>query len=67
MPIICVAIYEDDALPCIAPCADTEQTYTVEDCLTALEAGITEPFAGQESLSEDRPEATLKGTPEEGE
>ena len=36
VPILSVAVYEDDALEYVAPCSDGERTHTVEDCLDAL-------------------------------
>ncbi|WP_229504769.1 HTH domain-containing protein [Natrinema versiforme] len=54
VPTACVAVYEDDDLQCVAPCSDGDRTYTVEDCLTALEAGRTEPFADRDERTEPR-------------
>jgi hypothetical protein len=50
VPIACLAVYEDSDLRCVAPCSDGDRTYSVEQCLAALEAGLTEPFAFQEQL-----------------
>ncbi|RZH69508.1 HTH domain-containing protein [Natrinema altunense] len=44
VPTVCVAVYEDDDLQCVAPCSDGDRTYTVEECLDALEDGSTRPF-----------------------
>lgn len=64
VPTVCVAVYEDDDLQCVAPCSDGDRTYTVEECLTALEAGVTEPFAiRDESVRErsgDRPDTDTR-------
>lgn len=43
VPVVCVAVYENDTLRCVAPCSDGERTYTVADCVDALEAGFVEP------------------------
>lgn len=59
VPIVCVAVYEDDDLCCVAPCSDGGQKYSVEQCLAALEAGLTDPFAFQkhiEPISKDMPD-----------
>lgn len=60
VPTVCVAVYEDDNLQCVAPCTDGERTYTVDDCLTALEDGVTDAFADRDESvdprSDDRPE-----------
>ncbi|SDJ85868.1 HTH domain-containing protein [Natronorubrum texcoconense] len=45
VPIVSLAVYESDTLRCVAPCSDGERTYSVEQCLAALEVGFTEPFA----------------------
>lgn len=61
VPIMCLAVYEDNNLCCIAPCSDGERTYSVEKCLAALEAGFTEPFAFEEHIKpidEDSSEET---------
>ncbi len=50
VPIVCLAVYEDDELRCVAPCSDGDRIYSVEMCLAALEAGLTDPFAFQEHL-----------------
>ncbi|WP_226479271.1 HTH domain-containing protein [Natrinema amylolyticum] len=54
VPTICVAVYEDDDLRCVAPCSDGDRTYTVEDCLDALEDGSTEPFTDPGEPLRDR-------------
>lgn len=54
VPTVCVAVYEDDDLECVAPCSDGDRTYTVDDCLSALEDGITDAFAGRDEPSEER-------------
>lgn len=48
VPVVCVAVYEDDDLECVAPCSDGDRTYTVQECLEALEDGLTEPFPGRD-------------------
>lgn len=50
VPIVCLVVYEDDELRCVAPCSDGDRMYSVEKCLTALEAGLTDPFAFQEHI-----------------
>lgn len=60
VPNVCVAVYEDGDLQCVAPCADREnekRTYTVERCLDALEAGVTEPFVDDDPQSTDDEDA----------
>ncbi|WP_222918827.1 HTH domain-containing protein [Natrinema sp. SYSU A 869] len=54
VPTVCVAVYEDDDLQCVAPCSDGDRTYTVENCLNALEDGSTEPFADRDEPILDR-------------
>ncbi|WP_201293990.1 HTH domain-containing protein [Natronorubrum halalkaliphilum] len=54
IPIICVAVYEGDDLRCVAPCSDGEQTYSVENCLAALEVGLTDPFALETQIEAKR-------------
>jgi len=36
LPVICLAVYDDDGLRAVLPCADDEETYTVDDGLRAL-------------------------------
>lgn len=56
VPVVCVAVYEDETLACVAPCtrADVERPYSVEECLAALEDGAVDPFALAESDDSDR-------------
>lgn len=68
VPTVCVAVYEDDDLQCVAPCSDGDRTYTVAECLTALENGVTEPFAARDESKRD-PSDDRSGNrtpPEEG-
>ena len=37
LPIVCLAVYEDDDLRTVLPCADGDDIYTVGDGLDALE------------------------------
>lgn len=64
VPTLCVAVYEDDDLQCVAPCSDGDRTYTVDDCLSALEDGVTDAFAGQNEPSatrfDDHPESRTR-------
>lgn len=53
VPIVSVAVYEDDTLQCVAPCADGERTYTVAECLEALEGGAVDPLAERPLASRD--------------
>jgi len=39
LPILCLAVYEDDDLRGVFPCADEESVCSVPEYLTALEAG----------------------------
>ncbi|MFD1561980.1 HTH domain-containing protein [Haloarchaeobius amylolyticus] len=48
VPTACVAVYADGDIQCVAPCADGDRIYTVMDCLTGLEDGITEPFGARD-------------------
>ncbi|WP_408958454.1 HTH domain-containing protein [Natrinema sp. 74] len=48
VPVVCVAVYEDDDLECVAPCTDGDRTYTVEQCLDALEDGQSVPFGNRD-------------------
>ena len=50
VPAISLAIYEDGELSCVTPCSDGATTYTVEECLEALEAGSTD-LLGDRSTS----------------
>ncbi|WP_341850649.1 HTH domain-containing protein [Natronococcus wangiae] len=65
VPVVCVAVYDDDKLRCVAPCSDGGQTYTVEACLTAVEAGAIKPFAGQDMPLEYHAEEALENTREQ--
>lgn len=47
VPIACVAVYDDDRLRWVAPCADGERTYAVADCLTTLETGTLDSLPGR--------------------
>lgn len=38
LPMICLAVYDDTELIAVAPCSTDDGSYTVEDCLTRLEA-----------------------------
>lgn len=65
VPIACLAVYEDDELCCVAPCSDGEQTYSVEQCLAAIEAELTDPFMAQkhiEPMHEDSTEEAKEGS-----
>ena len=42
VPVLSLAVYEDGELACVTPCTDGTTTYTVETCLEALEAGVTD-------------------------
>ncbi|RKD95224.1 HTH domain-containing protein [Halopiger aswanensis] len=44
VPIVSVAVYEGERLQCVTPCADGERTYTVAECLEALERGVVGPL-----------------------
>lgn len=57
VPIACLAVYEGDTLRCVVPCTVGERTYSVEECLTALEAGISTPFG---EGPRDRPKRTFE-------
>lgn len=57
VPTVCVAVYEDDELQCVAPCSNGDGTFTVEACLDALENGDTEPFTDRDEPSSSREEA----------
>ena len=48
VPVASLAVYEDGELRWVAPCADDERSYSVEDCLTALEDGVIEPASERE-------------------
>ncbi len=58
VPTVCVAVYTDGDLQCVAPCADGDCTYTVVDCLSRLEEGIIAPF-------EDRDDGTRGSSAEQ--
>lgn len=66
VPTVCIAVYEGDDLQCVAPCSDGDRTYTVEDCLAALEDGATEPFADGAKPLRDRLDDTI-GNPTQAE
>lgn len=38
VPIVSVAVYADDELQCVAPCTDDDRSYSVHDCIDALES-----------------------------
>lgn len=61
VPIACLAVYESDDLRCVAPCSDGERTYSVEQCLAALEVGLTEPFAFRDRSDPRREDSTENG------
>ena len=48
LPIVCLAVYDDDALRAVVPCSTPDGVVTVEDCLAALEEG-----AAPEPMPED--------------
>lgn len=53
VPILAIAVYEDDALQCVAPCADDDCAYTVHDCIDAIERG-SDGFDGLDAVSSDQ-------------
>lgn len=66
VPTVCVAVYEAGDLQCVAPCSDGDRTYTVAECLTALENGATEPFATRdESVRDPSDDRAGNRTPQE--
>ena len=67
VPTVCIAVYEDDDLQCVAPCSDGERTYTVDACLAALEAGHTNPFATRDEPSRDRSDDCVENSFRPGE
>lgn len=42
VPYVTVAVSDDETLECVAPCSNGEKTFTVHDCLAALEAGAAD-------------------------
>ncbi|MFC4246716.1 HTH domain-containing protein [Natribaculum luteum] len=44
VPMICLAVYEDDDLQCVAPCSDGDDVFTAADCLAALESDASDPI-----------------------
>lgn len=60
VPIASLAIYEGETLQCVAPCSDGERTYTVDDCVTALETDRADlvPFVGRNRSPRDDTDAT---------
>nr|WP_241431445.1 HTH domain-containing protein [Halobiforma lacisalsi] len=46
VPTVCAAIYAGETLECVVPCSDDERTYSVEECLQALETGVLEHLPG---------------------
>ncbi len=44
VPMICLAVYEDDELQCVAPCSDGDDVFTAADCLAALESDAPDPI-----------------------
>lgn len=50
-PVRCLAVYGPDRLWTVAPCTDGQRCYSVEDCLTALEAGETPAPAPARALA----------------
>ncbi|SEP81056.1 HTH domain-containing protein [Natrinema salaciae] len=55
VPTVCVAVYEGEDLQCVAPCSNGDRTYTVAECLTALENGATDPFVTPDDAGRDEP------------
>ncbi len=53
VPTVCVAVYEGEDLQCVTPCSDGDRTFTVAECLTALENGATDPFATPDDADRD--------------
>lgn len=53
VPIVAIAVYENDTLQCVAPCSDADCAYTVHDCVDAIAAG-NEGFEGFDAESSDR-------------
>ncbi|MDG5760338.1 hypothetical protein QA600_13425 [Natronococcus sp. A-GB1] len=45
VPVASLAVYEGGELRWVAPCVDDDRTYTVEDCLAALEGGVITPVS----------------------
>jgi hypothetical protein len=45
LPVICLAVYDDDGLCGVYPCDDDEETWTVTDYLDAYEAAEGRPRA----------------------
>ncbi|WP_254764414.1 HTH domain-containing protein [Natrinema marinum] len=52
VPVVCVAVYEEGDIECVAPCSDGDRIYSVEDCLSALEEGRTTPFTERDGSSD---------------
>ncbi|AGB38842.1 HTH domain-containing protein [Natronococcus occultus] len=48
VPVASLAVYEDGELRWVAPCADDDRSYDVEDCLAALEDGVLTPAPDRE-------------------
>lgn len=67
VPIVSVAVYEDDTLRCVTPCADGDRTYTVSECLEALEAGAVDPLADRPLASRDDRKAGVEDERERAE
>lgn len=63
VPLASVAVYEGETLRWVAPCSDAERSYSVEDCLAALEAEVVEPSS--ERTLEYRDSDALGGPLEE--
>lgn len=59
VPIAGLAVYEGETLQCVAPCSDGDRTYTVDDCVTALETDRADvvPFAGWNRSPRDETDA----------
>ncbi|MDS0474714.1 HTH domain-containing protein [Natrinema sp. 1APR25-10V2] len=67
VPIVCVAVYENGDLECVAPCSDGDRTFTVQQCLSALEDGRTEPFAERDDLQDCSGDWPREPAPEKSE
>lgn len=63
VPTVCVAVYEDGDLECVAPCSDGDRTYSVEECLAALEDGVTEPFPDRDGSQRTRVDDRVESRP----
>lgn len=59
-PVVALAIYDDQDLTAVFPCADEARTYTVERALTAFEQGDTDWLARVDPDAPDRIEPLLE-------